>query len=144
MHIREMGPRDADAWRERRGRLWSEDLNTDVDDFLAGRGHAVVAAFVLDRGDGEVGGFIELSRRSYAEGCDTAPVPYIEGWYVDTDLRRAGVGRRLVERAEEWARQNGHSEIASDCELMNRVSQVAHTRLGFEEVDRIVCFRKKL
>jgi aminoglycoside 6'-N-acetyltransferase I len=34
--------------------------------------------------------------------------------------------------------------MASDCEIDNAVSFRAHTALGYEEVERIICFRKAL
>jgi aminoglycoside 6'-N-acetyltransferase I len=54
------------------------------------------------------------------------------------------VGRALVAAVERWARQRGLREFASDALLDNHTSHVAHARLGFEEVERIVCFRKSL
>lgn len=71
-------------------------------------------------------------------------VPYIEGWYVDEDLRGCGHGRRLVLAAEKWVVEQGFSELASDSDLENTDSIAAHKALGFDEVDRIVCFLKKL
>ena len=47
--------------------------------------------FVVDRSKGKLGGFLEAGIRKYAEGCDTSPVGYIEGWYVDEDLRDQGI-----------------------------------------------------
>src|SRR5690242_4499824 len=32
--------------------------------------------------DGRLGGFISFSVRPFANGCDTMPVPFVEGWYV--------------------------------------------------------------
>jgi len=71
-------------------------------------------------------------------------VGYLEGWYVSPEHRRAGIGRKLVQAAEDWARSKGCTEMASDAELHNTQSQQAHRRLGYEEVERIVCFRKSL
>ena len=62
-----------------------------------------------------------------AEGCTTSPVAYIEGWYVDPDLRRRNVGSQLVHAAEEWTRRQGLTEIASDTQIDNTVSIHAHT-----------------
>ena len=42
----------------------------------------------------------EASVRPLADGCTTQPVGYIKGWFVDSDVRRQGVGRKLVEAAE--------------------------------------------
>ena len=85
-----------------------------------------------------------VAQRLMADGCASSPVPYIEGWYVDRDLRRLGVGRALV-RAAEWHAQNaGFTEIASDCVLDNEISRLAHTSLGYEEVHRSIHFRKSL
>ena len=87
---------------------------------------------------------LELSLRSIADGCRSSPVPYIEGWFVAASARRHGIGSALVRAAEEWARARGFNEMASDILIENRVSEAAHKKLGFEEVDRMVSFRKSL
>jgi aminoglycoside 6'-N-acetyltransferase I len=71
-------------------------------------------------------------------------VAYLEGWYVDEDLRRQGVGTALVRAAEAWARSKGLKEFASDTQLANAGSQLAHAALGFTEVERLVAYRKIL
>ena len=38
----------------------------------------------------------------------------------------------------------GCSEFASDCELDNEESLQLHRALGFEEANRIICFKKGL
>ena len=89
-------------------------------------------------------GFAEVSRRAYAEGCETSPVGFLEGWYVVPERRRQGIGRALVAAAEAWARGLGCREFASDAVAENTVSAAAHRALGFEEVAVIRCFRKDL
>ena len=144
MHIREVAPDDAAEWAWRRAELWSGDHEREIAEFLAGSRAACEMVYVIDRGEGRIGGFIELSTRSYAEGCATSPVAYVEGWYVDADLRRTGVGRRLMEAAETWDRDRGYSELASDCDIDNEISFLAHPAIGFDETDRIICIRKEL
>jgi aminoglycoside 6'-N-acetyltransferase I len=101
------------------------------------------AVFAAERPDGRLGGFIEVSVRNYAEGC-SGDTPYVESWYVDVDLRGTGVGRALMESAEQWARDAGFAVLASDAVLDNSLSHAAHQALGFEVVERIVVFRKPL
>jgi aminoglycoside 6'-N-acetyltransferase I len=100
--------------------------------------------FVLARPDGSLGGYVEVGSRSYADGCESQPVAYIEAWYVDPDLRRSGFGRALLVAAEDWARSKGFTEIASDALLDNHVSHRAHEGSGYEEVGRVVQYRKRL
>lgn len=100
--------------------------------------------FVWQREHGGLGGFISLSLRSWAEGCDAAPIPYIEGWWVAPDLRGAGVGRALVEAVERWCHEHGHKELGSDVELTNEASLRAHAALGFEPTLRLQFFHKHL
>jgi len=88
--------------------------------------------------------FLELDLRSYAEGCASSPVPYVEGWYVIPEWRRRGVGGALMKAAEEWSRAQGYPELGSDTEETNRLSRDAHAALGFEEVETVVVFRKAL
>ena len=89
-------------------------------------------------------GFAELRVRNYAEGSEKTEVPYLEGWFVEAPKRRQGVGARLIAGAEAWARSLGYDELASDTELDNVASIAAHAAAGFEEVERSVCFLKKL
>jgi len=100
--------------------------------------------FLVERDDESVAGFVEVGSRPYADGCDTSPVGYIEAWWVDPDGRRIGYGRALLAAAEDWGRMRGYTEMASDALLDNMVSQSAHKRAGYEEVGRIVQFRKFL
>jgi aminoglycoside 6'-N-acetyltransferase I len=99
---------------------------------------------VVEREEGGLGGAVIHALRPWAEGCESMPVPYIEGWYVTPDLRRTGVGRALIAAVEEWARSNGFTELGSDVELDNDVSLRAHEALGFEPTLRVQFFRKKL
>ena len=94
---------------------------------------------------GRVVGFIEVDLRSHADGCNPSrPVGYIEGWYVAPDFRRRQVGAKLVAAAEDWARNQGCMEMASNAWLDDFRSQRAHEALGFEVVDRCVHYRKNL
>ncbi|MCU1279282.1 MAG: sortase-like acyltransferase [bacterium] len=100
--------------------------------------------FVIAREDGRLGGYVEAGTRSYAEDCETSPVAYVEAWYVDEDLRRQRWGAKLFAAVESWARERGHTELASDAQLTNNVSIAAHKSLGFRETERLVCFAKRL
>lgn len=79
-----------------------------------------------------------------AEGCATHPVGYVEGWYVDPDVRRRGVGGMLVAAAEAWAASHGCREMASDAYADNAASIAAHRALGFAAGAAVVPFRKGL
>jgi aminoglycoside 6'-N-acetyltransferase I len=99
---------------------------------------------VWAREGGGLGGFVSVSIRPWAEGCDAEPVPYIEGWWVAPDLRRTGVGSALVAAVEDWCRAHGYDELGSDVEVDNAASLQAHAALGFEPTLRLQFFRKRL
>ena len=50
----------------------------------------------------------------------------------------------MLAACEDWARSQGCTEFASDCELENTDSLAFHLKCGFEEMNRIICFAKKL
>jgi aminoglycoside 6'-N-acetyltransferase I len=102
------------------------------------------ATFVLERPGGALGGFAEASLRTCAEGCTTTPVGFLEGLYLDPDLRGAKLARGLVDAAESWAREQGCSEMGSDITPENHHSYRVHLALGYAEVERLICFRKAL
>jgi aminoglycoside 6'-N-acetyltransferase I len=122
--------------------LASENETEDAATWLA-RPDAIV--LVAERSaDAGLAGFIELGARPYADGCNTSPVAFLEGWYVDADLRRKGIGSALIRAGEAWARRRGYRELASDALLDNTTSHRAHEALGFVEVERAVRYRKDL
>jgi aminoglycoside 6'-N-acetyltransferase I len=106
-------------------------------------GHAAPVVLVAEW-DGRLVGFLELDYRKYAPGCASSPVPFIEGWYVEPALQRRGVGRALIVAAESYALAEGYREIGSDAELDNANGIAAHRACGYEEVERVVCFRRTL
>jgi aminoglycoside 6'-N-acetyltransferase I len=147
--IRPVEARDADAWAAMRARLWPDadaaGLARETRAFVAGGADSIVAAaYVAEDEDATPLGFIEVALRAFSDGCDSTPVPHVEGWYVEPSARGCGVGRRLMGAAELWARARGFNEIASDSELTNDASLRAHEACGFEEVDRLIKFRKAL
>jgi len=146
MEIRQPVPADLEEWLRMRQALWPlcplHEQNQEIRAYLAPG--ADVVAFVAVRPSAGLGGFLEASLRKYADGCSTSPVGYIEGWYVDPDLRQQGVGAMLVRAAEAWAAQQGCTEMASDCLLDNTVSLAAHLALGYEEAERLIHFRKSI
>jgi aminoglycoside 6'-N-acetyltransferase I len=145
MLIRRYRPQDYPEWLRMRLALWpdgsEEEWQAEMSAILSDPQQPV---FVAERPDGKLGGFLEVSLRKYADGCDTSPVGYLEGWYVDNDLRRKGVGAQLVRTAEEWARSQGCTEMGSDTGIENLTSFRAHLALGYEEAERLIHFRKSL
>ena len=141
MQIREYQPADRAEWARMRTALWADQTSAEMDEWLA-RPDAVV--IVADAGAGQLRGFAEVGERSVADSCETSPVAYLEGWWVDAEARQQGVGAMLIAAAEAWAMARGLSEFASDTTLDNVDSQAAHIRLGFVEVERAVLYRKVL
>ena len=153
LKIRRVTERDRAEWLRMRRALWPEEhpverLEADIADFLTK--HRIWSlpceVFVLDRDEssGRLGGFVEVSKRPVADGCVTSPVGYLEAWYVDPDLRRRGFGKELVEAAEQWAREQGCREMASDCRTDNHVSHQSHLALGYASTLGCILFRKPL
>lgn len=126
-------------------RLWPDNETEEMEaDFSAALTKEDCAVFLLFDAHTPIG-FAQCGlRRDYVEGTESSPVGYLEGIYVDGEHRRKGYARLLLAACEIWARQQGCSEFASDCELHNEESQHFHRNVGFREANRIICFTKKL
>lgn len=95
--------------------------------------------------EGKPAGFAEATLRTdYVNGCETSPVAFLEGIYVEPWARRQGVAKELVAEVERWALGLGCHEFASDALLENEASHRMHRGLGFVETERVVYFRKGL
>ena len=148
VRVRRVRAADAEAWLRLRHALWPDDAidehRAEIDRFLGGDRHEPAEVLLAFGDDGTALGFAELSIRSIVDGCLSAHVGYLEGWYVEPHVRRRGVGRALIDAAEEWAASVGCVEFGSDALVENLVSRDAHRALGFEETGRVSNFRKPI
>lgn len=142
---------DRESLARMRTALWpnssAEEHDREVTALLSGTAALTMplAILVATTNEGLVVGFLEVDLRSHADGCNPAqPAGYIEGWFVAEDYRQQGIGKKLIEAAEEWARSHGCVEMGSDALIENVISQRAHEALGYEVVDRCVNYRKTL
>ena len=138
---------DAADWAAMRQALWPKgnpgQHDADIARLLATAGDTI--NFIGRTDDRRPVGFAEAGlRHDYVNGTQSSPVAFLEGIYVDPAFRRLGVARQLVEAVENWARQQGCSELASDTGIANIPSQKLHDALGFTETQRVVFFRKVL
>ena len=145
MHAEPATERELEDWLRLRMALYpdtSEDDNLrDMNKFFANpdRNRCFVG-----RIEEKTVGFIEVTIRYWAEGCDTPNVGYVEAIFVDEFFRNSGVARVLVQAAEGWAAQKGAKEIASDAEVNNQESLGMHAHMNYREVGRSVHFKKDL
>lgn len=142
--IRRLQATDDAEWLRLRQALWPDftiaELRQEMSAIVADAEQQVV--FVAERPHGGLCGLVELSIHSTAPGCESNRIGYLEAWYVDSAWRQQGVGRRLVNAAEDWARSAGCQEMASDTTPEYPLSPQAHAALGYQEVERY--FRKDL
>ena len=145
--VRRTKEADIGAWAELRAALWPEDdarsHAAEIRRALA-QPNGMVAFLVIDA-EGRACGFAEATlRRDYVNGTESSPVGFLEGWYVAPGARGRGAGRALIAAVEQWTREQGCAELASDALLDNEASHCAHAACGFEETERVVYFRKRL
>jgi aminoglycoside 6'-N-acetyltransferase I len=135
------------AWQRMRQALWpemTEEENLSETEAMLADESRFFVRIAINTEDAPAG-FGEASlRRDYVNGCVTSPVVFLEGIYVEPRARRQGVARALVDAVGAWGRAMGCREMASDALLENDESHFMHRALGFEETERVVCFRKHL
>lgn len=126
-------------------KMWESHTIQELEQEFADYININSGAIFLAVSDGQAVGFAQCGlRHDYVEGTSNSPVGYLEGIFVIEQYRKRGVAKELLETCEEWAREQGCEEFASDCELINDGSFKFHLKMGFKEENRIICFTKKL
>jgi len=145
MDVRALAGSDISQWAELRAALWTDQPRDELeaDGRVALAKDPPLVVFVAED-ESVLAGFIEFGFRSVAEGCESSPVPYVEGWFVRESYRRRGIGAALMRAVEDWCRARGFVELGSDANASNRLSRDVHAALGFEEVETLVVFRRVL
>ena len=142
--LRRVMQEDKAEWFRMRKGIWPDVpdnyMTFDMDRLLANVDYFVI--FACD-GDRPIG-LTEAGIRDYGEGCETSPVGYLEGWFVQEEYRGKRIAGLMTQAAENWMRDKGCTEVASDTWLDNEPSIRAHLNMGYREVERLVHFVKRL
>ncbi len=85
--------------------------------------------FVAVSGD-KAGGFVQL----YSSFCsvDAVKIYILYDLYVDADCRKSGLGERLMNRATEWAKENGGARLDLLTAHDNVAGQHLYEKLGYK------------
>lgn len=137
MHINDIAQLAHLLWPEEDKRILQKEMQHYQSDSTA-------ELFICEADDQLVGFAHVQLRYDYVEGTTTSPCGYLEGIYVKESHRKHGIGKQLVEVCEDWARFMNATEFGSDVEIDNEMSAVFHESIGFKEVNRIICYAKKL
>ena len=125
--------------------MWEDNILEELAEEFAELVRSEDAACFLKYVEEDAVGFAQCQlRHDYVEGTDTSPVGYLEGIFVAEKFRNAGFAKELLQVCEDWAKEKGCAEFASDCELDNTESFSFHMAMGFEEANRVICFRKEI
>lgn len=125
--------------------MWSDNYSDGLKDEFGNLIMNEDAAFFLKYIENRPIAFAQCQlRHDYVEGTDSSPVGYLEGIFVAEGYRKKGYATELLTECEKWAKEKGCNEFASDCELDNDDSLKFHIAMGFEETNRIICFKKKM
>ena len=143
--IRRAGIEDARELADLAIQMWSDYDPEDLTEEMCKLAMNDEAVCFIKSVDGKLIGFSQCQlRHDYVEGTDSSPVGYLEGIFVVEGYRKQGYAAELLSECKKWAKEKGCTEFASDCELDNTDSYRFHMSLGFEEANRIICFRKHL
>lgn len=145
MLIRKADTSDLKAITELAALLWPDDDKNELEISIAdtiGSDNETIFIYIAES---KPVAFARCSlRHDYVEGTESSPVGYLEGIFVAEEYRRRGIARSLLSVCENWAKSKGCREFASDCEIGNTDSLSFHLKSGFEEANRLICFKKQL
>lgn len=146
MKIVKVTQEDFNQWLDLALKLWSTESVEEIDRSLRNIFQSPREAGFLVKDDRDKAiGFMNLSLRSdYVPGATRSPVAYVEGIYIKDEYRKQGIGKALIQYAQQWAVERGCVELASDALLENTASYEFHTKVGFQEVERVVTFIKQI
>lgn len=97
--------------------------------------------FVAESADGKIAGWVATFVYRSVEAEARVEV---SGLVVDQLVRSRGVGRRLLERAEEWAREKGYRTIGLRTNVVRGRAHAFYERQGYQHTKTQRTYRKEL
>ena len=115
-----------------------EQVASRLRDIFANAEHVI---FVAERASGELAGYVDVFLFRTAASDVRAE---IAGLVVEEASRSQNIGRMLMARAEDWARQNGCSECGLRSNVIRERAHRFYENLGYRVNKTQKSFRKKL
>jgi len=97
-------------------------------------------AFILKRDNGERCGMLWMGESKDQYTCDDTG--YVLGIYVEEGMRGTGLGRALLQAAEQWCAERGFLSVTLNVGSMNKDARKLYDSCGFRE--RSTVMRKDL
>ena len=134
MKIKTVNEQTLSIWASFASQVWRTNEQELIEKF---RNNKFPYEFLYFSSSEEPVAWISLSlRHDYVEGCQNSPTAYLEGIFIRPNYRCQGIAEELLHFAEGWAENRGISQLASDVEFDNQLSQNFHVKYGFREVGR--------
>ena len=118
-----------------------EELEEEFTEILSSEKYGVLLCKVDDI---FVGFNYVAIRQDYVEGSSSSPTGFIEGIFVKKTYRNKGIAKALARSGEQWAKAKGCTQMGSDVEFHNNSSYEFHKKIGYKEVNRIICFLRDI
>ena len=87
--------------------------------------------------DSHVVGWIGVAQVMMIESL---PFCEINGLVIDENLRAKGIGKLLVERAKQWAKEKGNDTMRLRCNVKRTEAHEFYRHLGFKETKQQTAF----
>ncbi len=86
--------------------------------------------FVSSNDEGNLNGFVQL----YPSFCSVSMIPILILYdlFVDPEMRASGIGRNLMNKAKDYARENGFGRLELSTAKDNVIGQSLYESLGYE------------
>ncbi|HLV96855.1 MAG TPA: GNAT family N-acetyltransferase [Candidatus Acidoferrales bacterium] len=140
--IRSPRQRDYAGMSELAGQLGYASAGEEIARRLAGmQDSADHAVFVAETADGEIAGWIGVFLYRCVEADARAE---ISGLVVAERMRSLRIGQRLLERAEDWAREKGCTASSVRSNVIRERAHTFYERNGYKHVKTQKSFRKIL
>ena len=129
MKIKTVNEQTLSMWASFASQVWRTNEQELIEKF---RNNKFPYEFLYFSSSEELIAWISLSlRHDYVEGCQNGPTAYLEGIFIIPDYRSQRTGDKLLSFAISWAENRGISQLASDVEFDNQLSQNFHVKYGF-------------
>jgi GNAT superfamily N-acetyltransferase len=99
------------------------------------------AVFVAESEEGQVVSWVHVFRHLILEHD---PVAYVAGLVVDAECRHGGIGKQLMQRAEEWARERRLTRLIVRSNVIRQEAHSFYEGMGYTRLKTQFVFLKEL